>query len=65
MVFAALRGLMINGLQSPALERHVNLALSMTVGSLGPSACLLIWSFYKEVVVVVQLRTCLLPTVWG
>jgi hypothetical protein len=51
MVFAALRGL-INGLQSPALERHVNLALSMTVGSLGPSACLLIWSFYKVVVVV-------------
>jgi hypothetical protein len=44
MVFAALRGLLINGLQSPALERHVNLALSMTVGSLGPSACLLIWS---------------------
>jgi hypothetical protein len=30
----------------------VNLALSMTVGSLGPSACLLIWSFYKVVVVV-------------
>jgi hypothetical protein len=31
----------------------VNLALSMTVGSLGPSACLLIWSFYKVVVVAV------------
>ena len=31
----------------------MNLALSMTVGSLGPSACLLIWSFYKVVVVVV------------
>ena len=30
----------------------MNLALSMTVGSLGPSACLLIWSFYKVVVVV-------------
>jgi hypothetical protein len=48
MVYAALRGLT----KSPALERHVNLALSMTVGSLGPSACLLIWSFYKVVVVV-------------
>jgi hypothetical protein len=47
MVFAALRGL-INGLQSPALERHVNLALSMTVGSLGPSACLLICSFLSS-----------------
>ena len=29
-VFAALRG-STNGLQSPALERHVNLALSKTV----------------------------------
>jgi hypothetical protein len=31
------------------LVREQNLALSMTVGSLGPSACLLIWSFYKVV----------------
>jgi hypothetical protein len=30
MVFAALRG-SANGLQSPALERHVNLALSKTL----------------------------------
>ena len=41
MVFAALRG-SANGLQSSALERHVNLALSKTFGSRGPSACLLI-----------------------
>jgi hypothetical protein len=40
-------------LAEQALERHVNLALSKTVGSRGPSACLLIWSFYKVVVVVV------------
>ena len=49
MVFAALRG-STNGLQSPALERYVNLALSK-MDSRGPSAYLLIWSIYKAVVV--------------
>ena len=64
MVFTAFRGL-TNGLQSPALERHVNLALSTTVGSLGPSACLLIWSFYKVVVVVgVETRTVEVDDRW-
>ena len=50
MVLAALRG-STNDLQSPALERRVNLALSKIWSNSRGPLCL-IWSFYKAVVLL-------------